>query len=179
MDLVALDGVGERAHDVLLADDVGERARAVATVERGRGRRHDGPVYDSVQLASPAVPKPPQLLLFGALTVVGALLAWAMVGTGFANYDTVYSLVWGADLAHGRLPDYDVPVAPTPHPLATLAGLVLAPLGAGAETAVVVGAFASLGALAALTFQLGAHWFGPAAGALAALVILTREPTNR
>jgi len=122
------------------------------------------------------VPKPPQLLLFGALTVVGALLAWAMVGTGFANYDTVYSLVWGADLAHGRLPDYDVPVAPTPHPLATLAGLVLAPLGAGAETAVVVGAFASLGALAALTFQLGAHWFGPAAGALAALVILTREP---
>lgn len=122
------------------------------------------------------MPKPPQLLVFGALTVVGALLAWAMVRTGFANYDTVYSLVWGADLAHGRLPDYDVPVAPTPHPLATLAGLVLAPLGAGAETAVVVGAFAFLGALAAITFQLGAHWFGPAAGALAAIVILTREP---
>jgi hypothetical protein len=38
MDLVALDRVGQRAHHVLLADDVGERARAVAAVERGAGR---------------------------------------------------------------------------------------------------------------------------------------------
>ncbi|HYM57002.1 MAG TPA: hypothetical protein VES79_03485 [Solirubrobacteraceae bacterium] len=122
------------------------------------------------------MPKAPQLLVFGVLTAVGALLAWVMVGTGLANYDTAYSLVWGGDLAHGRLPDYDVPVAPTPHPLATLLGLVLAPLGAGAETAVVVAAFAFLGALAALTYLLGAHWFGPPAGAVAAVVILTREP---
>ena len=35
VDLALLNGVGERAHDVLLADHVGERARAVATVERG------------------------------------------------------------------------------------------------------------------------------------------------
>ncbi len=120
--------------------------------------------------------KAPQLLVFAVLTVVGALLAWALVGAGFANYDTAYSLVWGADLAHGRLPDYHVPVAPTPHPLATLGGLALAPLGAGAETVVVIGALASLGALGALTYLLGAHWFGPAAGAVAAVVILTREP---
>ena len=37
-------------------------------------------------------------------------------------------------------------------------------------------AFLSLGALGWLTYELGAHWFGPAAGAVAALLILTRIP---
>jgi hypothetical protein len=111
-----------------------------------------------------------------AATALGGGLAWLMVGTGFANYDTAYSLLWGADVAHGRLPDYGVPVAPTPHPLATAAGVVLAPLGADAEGAVVLVALALLGALAYLTYALGAHWFGRAAGALAAAVILTRQP---
>ena len=37
VDLPLLDGVAERAHDVLLTDDVGERARAVAAVERRAG----------------------------------------------------------------------------------------------------------------------------------------------
>ena len=110
------------------------------------------------------------------IVVAGALIAWAIVGTGFANYDTAYSLLWGDDLAHGRLPDYDVLLAPTPHPLATLGGIVLSPLGDGAEDVVVVLAFLSLGALAYVTYALGAQWFGPAAGALAAVVILTREP---
>ena len=38
-----LDRVAQRADDVLLADDVGERARAVAAVQRGGGRRHVQP----------------------------------------------------------------------------------------------------------------------------------------
>ena len=37
VDLALLDGVAQRAHDVLLADHVGEGARAVAAVERGAG----------------------------------------------------------------------------------------------------------------------------------------------
>jgi MFS family permease len=81
--------------------------------------------------------------------VVGAALAWLLVGTGFANYDAAYSLVWGRDLARGNLPNYDVPVSPTPHPLSNLAGAILSPLGDGAETALVVIAFLALGALAA------------------------------
>ena len=48
----------------------------------------------------------------------GALVVWAVVGiglgVGFVNYDTVYSLVWGQQIAGGRLPDYRVPIAPTP-----------------------------------------------------------------
>ncbi len=111
-----------------------------------------------------------------AATVAGALAAWAMVGTGFVNYDTAYSLLWGADLAHGRLPDYSVPVAPTPHPLATLAGLLLAPLGDAAQAASVILALGFLGALGWVTYALGARWFGRAAGVLAAVIILTRQP---
>ena len=37
MDLALLHGVAQGAHDVLLADDVGEGARAMAAVERGAG----------------------------------------------------------------------------------------------------------------------------------------------
>ncbi len=103
-------------------------------------------------------------------------MAWLLVGTGFANYDAAYSLVWGRDLARGRLPNYDVPVSPTPHPLSNLAGAILSPLGDGAETALVVIAFLALGALAALTYALGRRWFGTAAGALAAAIVITREP---
>ena len=111
-----------------------------------------------------------------AATALGGLLAWLMVGTGFVNYDTAYTLLWGSDVAHGRLPDYGVPVAPTPHPLATAVAAVLSPLGAGAEGAAVGLALVFLGALAYLTYALGAHWFGPAAGLLAAAIILTRQP---
>jgi hypothetical protein len=110
------------------------------------------------------------------LTALGGLAAWLITGFGFANYDTMYALVWGRDLARGQLPDYDVPVAPTPHPLQELVGAALSPLGDGAETAMVVLAFVVLGALFALTYLLGAHWFGAAAGALAAAIIITREP---
>jgi len=112
-----------------------------------------------------------------AISVAGALAAWLMVGTGFVNYDAAYTLLWGSDLASGRLPDYSVPVAPTPHPLATAVGVLLAPLGPdGAEAVTVVSALLLLGVLGWLTYALGARWFGPAAGALAAVVILTRQP---
>ena len=79
---------------------------------------------------------------------LGALVAWALVGAGFLNYDTAYSLLWGGDVAHLRRPDFDVPVAPTPHPLATLLGVILTPFGDFGQTLWVVIAFLSLGALA-------------------------------
>lgn len=109
-------------------------------------------------------------------TAAGALLTFLAAGTGFANYDAAYALLWGSELAAGRVPDLEVPVAPTPHPLAIAAGAVLSPLGDGAETVLVVVAFVSLGALGAVTYRLGAHWFGAAAGAVAAVIVLTRQP---
>jgi hypothetical protein len=107
---------------------------------------------------------------------LGAALAFLLIGTGFLNYDTAYSLLWGGDVAHLRAPDFGVPVAPTPHPLSTLVGLLLTPFGDVGQTLWVGIAFLALGGLAWTTYELGAHWFGPAAGAVAALVILTRIP---
>jgi hypothetical protein len=88
----------------------------------------------------------------------------------FLNYDTAYALLWGQDLVHGRTPDYDVPFAPTPHPLAMLAGLF------GSETVFIVLAFLALGVLGWLTYALGRAWFNVPTGVLAAAIVLTREP---
>lgn len=107
---------------------------------------------------------------------LGAVLAFALIGTGFLNYDTAYSLLWGGDLLDGRKPDFSQPLTPTPHPLATALGMVLTPFGDAGQTLWVIIAFLSLGALAWTTYELGAHWFGPAAGLIAALLILTRVP---
>ena len=109
-------------------------------------------------------------------TLLGALAAWLEVPHPFVDYDTSYALLWGSNLAHGRTPDYSVALAPTPHPLAELAGIALAPLGDGAETAAVVIAYLALGALGYLTYRLGAAWFGAPAGLLAAAIVLTRVP---
>lgn len=109
--------------------------------------------------------------------VAGALLLWLIGGIGFANYDTLYALSWGGQLARGELPAYDVPVAPTPHPLLELVGLVLSPLGPRAvEDITVALGFLALAGCGLVLYRLGELWFGRAAGALGALVLLTRVP---
>ena len=105
-----------------------------------------------------------------------ALTLWLVFGHGFTNYDTFYALVWGDEIAHGESPDLDVVLPPTPHPLATLAGIVLSPLGDGAEDAVVAIAFLSLGAVGYLTYRLGSEWLNRPVGLLAAAIVLTRVP---
>jgi hypothetical protein len=112
-----------------------------------------------------------------AWTLALGLIAWALAGRGLVNYDTLYALVWGRDLAHGTLPDYDIALAPTPHPLATVVGSILSLLGAqGSIDATLVLAFVWLGALALITYRLGEAWINKAAGVLAAAIILTRRP---
>src|SRR5919108_296760 len=105
-----------------------------------------------------------------------ALALWLAFRHGFANYDTFYALVWGDEIAHGEGPDLDVLLPPTPHPLATFAGIVLSPLGDGAEDAVVAIAFLSLGAIGYLTYRLGSEWFNRPVGLLASAIVLTRVP---
>jgi len=109
--------------------------------------------------------------------LLGAALLWAVAGVGFVNYDTLYGLVWGQQLTRGEAPQYGLPIAPTPHPLVEALGIPLAPLGAGAETAIVVAlGFLALSACGWVTYKLGSAWFGRAAGAVAAVVLLTRVP---
>ena len=109
--------------------------------------------------------------------IAGALLLRLLSGVGFANYDTLYALAWGGQLARGVAPAYRVPIAPTPHPLIELLGVVLYPLGPHAveEVTVALG-FLALSACGWVVYRLGSQWFGRAAGALAALVLLTRVP---
>lgn len=95
---------------------------------------------------------------------------------GFPNYDTIYALVWGRELAHGVSPDYGAALPPTPHPLTDLLGLVTTPLGDGAITVTMIVAYASLGLIGWLVYKLGATWFDRWIGAVAAVIVLTRAP---
>jgi hypothetical protein len=108
---------------------------------------------------------------------LGALALWLIAGVGFVNYDTLYGLVWGQQLTRGETPEYGLPIAPTPHPLVELLGIPLAPLGASATTAIAVAlAFLALAACGWIVYRLGSEWFGRGAGAVAALILLTRVP---
>jgi hypothetical protein len=109
-----------------------------------------------------------------AAAVVAALLL--IFPLGFPNYDTIYALVWGRELAHGTSPDYGAALPPTPHPLADLLGLVTTPLGGGAIGVTMVIAYLSLGLIGYLVYRLGALWFDRPIGAVAAFFVLTRAP---
>jgi hypothetical protein len=122
---------------------------------------------------------------FAAGVLVGAAVLRLVAGPGLVNYDTLYTLVWGRQLAHGSLPDLGVAIAPTPHPLATLGATLLSPLsslqvdglhGELAATAAVGVAYVSLALLGWVVFALGRAWFNTAAGVLAAVIVLTRVP---
>jgi hypothetical protein len=108
---------------------------------------------------------------------VGAVVLWVVSGVGFANYDTLYALTWGGQLARGETPQYGIPIAPTPHPLVEALGVILSPLGPSAiEDVTVALGFLALSACGWVVYRLGSAWFGRAAGALAALILLTRVP---
>ena len=106
-----------------------------------------------------------------------ALLLWLIFPFGFPNYDTVYMLLWGDELAHGISPDMGAPLAPTPHPLAEIWGLILSPFGAVAASDVTtIVAYLALGAIGYLVYRLGQLWFDRAIGLVAAFIVLTRAP---
>jgi hypothetical protein len=109
------------------------------------------------------------------VAAIGALLL-ILFPTGFPNYDTIYALVWGRELAHGVSPDYGAALPPTPHPLADLLGVVTTPIGDGAITVTMIVAYLSLGLVGYLVYRLGSLWFDRPIGAVAAAIVLTRAP---
>jgi hypothetical protein len=138
---------------------------------------HNGAQADSVRRVRTQISG-----LRARLGAVFAILAGAVAlrliyGVAFANYDTLYALAWGGQLAQGETPAYGVPIAPTPHPLLEILGVILRPLSPHLEIELVVAlAFLALATCAWLIYALGARWFGRAAGALAAIIFLTRVP---
>jgi hypothetical protein len=106
--------------------------------------------------------------------VTGALLL--LFPYGFPNYDTIYALVWGRELAHLESPDYGAALPPTPHPLTDLLGLMATPLGDGAIAVTMIVAYLSLALIGFFVYRLGAIWFDRWIGAVAAAIVLTRAP---
>ena len=120
-----------------------------------------------------------------AAIVALAAVAWLIAGRGLINYDTLYSLVWGRELSEGHSLYLGAPFTPTLHPFGTLLGILLSPFsktvvagvhGVAATDIVAVLAFLALGVMLWLTYALGSLWFGPWAGALATLIMITRRP---
>jgi hypothetical protein len=123
------------------------------------------------------VPKGARNWLTPAAWVAGISAALLLVfPVGFPNYDTIYALAWGRELAHGISPDYGAALPPTPHPLADLLGLVTTPIGDGAITVTMIVAYVSLALCGYLVYRLGTLWFDRWIGIAAAAIVLTRAP---
>src|SRR4051795_4442206 len=75
---------------------------------------------------------------------VTAAILLLLFPVGFPNYDTIYALVWGRELAHLESPDYGAALPPPPPPLAALIGLLATPLGDGAIPGKMIVAYPSL-----------------------------------
>jgi hypothetical protein len=119
----------------------------------------------------------PRAALVPAIWVaVVAVLLLLIFPLGFPNYDTIYSLLWGREMADGMSPDRGAALPPTPHPLAELFGLVTSPLGEGSVDLTMVVAYVSLGLVGYLVYRLGSLWFDRPIGAVAAAIVLTRAP---
>jgi hypothetical protein len=128
-------------------------------------------------LVSARIQQLPARLAAPLTIAAGAVVLWAIAGIGFANYDTLYALTWGGQLARGETPQYGIPIAPTPHPLVEALGVLLSPLSpSSVEDVTVALGFLALSACGWVIYRLGALWFGRAAGALAALLLVTRVP---
>jgi len=110
----------------------------------------------------------PSRVAAALLVLAGAPVLAAVFGPGYAGYDAAWALVWGAELAAGRLPSYDTALAPTPHPLANLVAAPLSVLADGGEWAVVALSFVSLATLIAGAATLATGLGGALAGVLAA-----------
>ncbi len=109
--------------------------------------------------------------------VVAAVVLALAYGPSYLGYDAAWALVWGGELADGKLPSYEVAFAPTPHPLANLVAMPLSLFGG--EDALRWLTFAAFGALVSGAWALGAEIGGMAGGAVAALLVATRSDLGR
>jgi hypothetical protein len=123
--------------------------------------------------ALPAASSLPWGWLAFALLVVAAVVGFVVYPT-YPNYDSYYSMLWGRELLDGHLPIYETYRAPTPHPLATFVGAVIAPLGHGAERLWIALCVISFVAMVVGVYRLAKEAFTPLVGLVAGLLICTR-----
>lgn len=111
-------------------------------------------------------------LAFAAMCVL-ALVGYFAFPT-YPTYDSFYALLWGRDLLHLHMPDFNVYRGPTEHPLAIAFGALCSIVGQSGARLVVLGSIASFVALVAGLYRLGRLCFGPIVGAFAGLLVLSR-----
>jgi hypothetical protein len=113
-----------------------------------------------------------RLIGAGALTL--AALALFVSVPAYAAFDSIYSLVWGQELLHGRLPSFDAYRAPTQHPLWVALTTGLATLGEDGSRAVVGVCVAGFVALVIGGFRLANAIFGEVVAWVFALLLVSR-----
>jgi Dolichyl-phosphate-mannose-protein mannosyltransferase len=111
-------------------------------------------------------------LAFAAMCV--AALAGYLAFPTYPTYDSFYALLWGRDLLHLRIPDFDIYRGPTEHPLAIAFGALCSLFGQGGARLMVLGSIASFVAAVAGMYRLARLCFGELVGLLAALLLLSR-----
>src|SRR5689334_21582837 len=109
---------------------------------------------------------------FAAMCVL-ALVGFFVYPTS-ATCDSFYALLWGRDLLHLHLPDFQVYRGPTEHPLAIFFGVFCSIFGQAGARLMVLGSIGSFVALVAGAYRLGRVCFGPVVGVAAALLVLSR-----
>src|SRR3989440_6591653 len=156
---------GEAIVAWLLGRRVGPMQLAELPVTSGRGAR----------LAARADALATRRSLWVAGVVAGLIVVAAFFGLKtYPNYDSYYQLLWGRQLSTGHLPDYSVFRSPTPHPLAELVGLALAPFGQAADRIwVLLTMILWVGLLYAI-YRFTKELLGTLVAAVAVLVMLTR-----
>ncbi len=108
-----------------------------------------------------------------AVGVLGALVVFAVRRT-YPNYDTYYALLWGQELFDGHLPDYHTFRPPTPHPLSTFVGWLMAPFGTAGARILVLASLLGYVGLLVIVFRFTQRLLGSFVGLLAVGVLLTR-----
>lgn len=103
-----------------------------------------------------------------------ATLVGTLVYPTYPVYDSYYSLLWGDELLHGRMPVFEGFRFPTEHPLGIAAGVVLDLFGRSADRLWIILIFAAFLALIAGIYRLGRLAFTPLVGLVAALLVLSR-----
>ncbi len=109
-----------------------------------------------------------------ALFLVGGIAVLLAYGKPWVGYDAMYALLWGRDLARGRVPNFELPVAPTPHPLAIVFGALVSPLGDGGVVVFEWLSIVSFVALGWAAFRLGSKLFSAPVGLVFSTILMTR-----
>ncbi len=103
-----------------------------------------------------------------------AALVGTLVYPTWPTYDSYYALLWGREVLDGTLPVFQGYRAPTQHPLAIGAAVVLDLAGGAADRLWILMILASFLALVAGLYRLAAVAFSPLVGVVAALLLLSR-----